>query len=107
MTRREIVIKAKLKRMGYTLIRNTNAFSFCKWSWKNVEKNKEISEVTVEVFVDPNKRTYYASIFLEDFIASPKELEKYYVVYNRLRAEMTEAGLELKERNNETNTNKH
>lgn len=95
MTREEIKIKAALKKKGYLFDPKLmkNCLCFNKYYWKNVESKKRKTYVHVVFYVYTDTKRVSLTIFTDFSISSTQELEKYYVVYNRVKGDLEELGL--------------
>lgn len=90
MTRKEIHLRSILRKKGYTYDAKLKQFS--KENWKKVEKNRK-TRVHVVIYINFEKDTYTAIFFTDTTFKSVTELEKYYIVYNRVKGDMQELGL--------------
>ena len=95
MTREEIKIKAALKKKGYLLDPKPmqNCLCFNKYYWKNVEPKKRKTYVHVVFYVYTDTKQVSLTIFTEFTISSTQQLEKYYIVENRVKGDLQELGL--------------
>ena len=95
MTKEEIKIKAALKKKGYLLDPRPmqNCLCFNKYYWKNIEPKKRKTYVHVVFYVHTDTKQVSWTIFTDFSISSTQELEKYYVVYNRVKGDLEELGL--------------
>ena len=91
MTRHEIHIRSVLRKKGYTYDAEKKYFE--KTKWKSIENGKKQTYLHVIVRVNATKQTYTATFFTDITFSSIYELEKYYVVYNRVVADMEGFGL--------------
>lgn len=95
MTRQEIHIKAVLRKKGY--IYDATRKCFDKYKWKSVENGKKQTYLHVIIRVNATKQTFTATFFTDITFSSIYELEKYYVVYNRVIADLQELGIKYEE----------
>lgn len=97
MTREEIKIKAVLKKKGYLFDPKLmkNCLCFNKYYWKNVEPKKRKTYVHVVFYVHTDTKQVNLTIFTEFTISSTQQLEKYYIVANRVKADLQEIGLKV------------
>lgn len=95
MTKEQIKIKAALKKKGYQCDPKPmlNCLCFNKYYWRNVEPKKRKTYVHVVFYVHTDTKQVSLTIFTDLSIQSTKELEKYYVVYNRVKGDLEELGL--------------
>ena len=93
MTRQEIHIKSVLRKHKWQYDPKLN--SFHKWKWKGIEKGKKSSYLHVALRLNVEKKTVRATFFTDLTFNTIDELEKYYVVYNRVKGEIEEMGLQL------------
>ena len=95
MTREQIKIKATLKKKGYLLDPRPmqNCLCFNKYYWKNIEPKKRKTYVHVVFYVHTDTKQVSLTIYTDFSISSTQELEKYYVVYNRVKGDLEELGL--------------
>ena len=96
MTREQIKIKATLKKKGYQFDpRHLPTMCFNKCYWKDVEPKKRKTYVHVVFYLHTDTKKVSLTIFTDTMIKSTKELEKYYIVQNRVKADLKELGFEL------------
>ena len=95
MTREQIKIKAALKRKGYIFDPKLMPICLCfnKYYWKNVEPKKRKTYVHVVFYVYTDTKQVSLTIFTEFTISSTQQLEKYYIVENRVKGDLQELGL--------------
>ena len=95
MTREEIRIKVALKKKGYIFDPRMMPKLLCfnKYYWKNVEPKKRKSYVHVVFYVYTDTKQVSLTIFTEFTISSTQQLEKYYIVENRVKGDLQELGL--------------
>ena len=95
MTKKEIHIRAVLKRKGYESDPIGNMLRFNKYHWTKVEPKKRKTYCHVVIYIDIAANRASATFYTEFTFKSVSELEKYYIVYNRVKGDMQELGLEL------------
>lgn len=95
MTKKEIHIRAVLRKKGYDYDSDRKRYN--KYNWKNVEPKKRKTYVHVIIYVDAASNKASATFYTEFTFKNVSELEKYYIVYNRVKGDMQEVGLELHE----------
>ena len=94
MTKQEIHIRAMLRKKKWQYDPRYNTYH--KWNWKGIDGNqKGKSYVHVSLRVNAIKQTVRATFFTDMTFNTINELEKYYVVYNRVKGEMQDLGLQL------------
>ena len=91
MTKREIHIKSVLKKKGYEFSADFGRMSFNKYWWKKVEPKKKKTYCHVVIHIINGKA--YPTFFTEFTFRDVRELEKYYIVYNRVISDLKELGL--------------
>ena len=91
MTKREIHIKSVLKKKGYKYDPNFGTMTFNKYEWRNVEprKRKTYCHVVIHIINGKAIPTFFTEFTFRDV----SELEKYYIVYNRVMSDLKELGL--------------
>ena len=95
MTKKEIHIRAELRKKGY-IYDKEYGFCFDKHHWKGVEGKNKKSYVHVVIRINAEEMTAHATFFTEFTFSTPSELEKYFVVYNRVKGDLEELGIKLK-----------
>ena len=70
-----------------------NCLCFNKYYWKNVEPKKRKTYVHVVFYVHTDTKRVSLTIFTDTSIKSTSELEKYYIVSNRVKGDLQELGL--------------
>lgn len=96
MTKKEIHIKSVLKKKGYQFDPGEfGRFRFSKHQWTKVEPKKRKTYCHVVIYVDAASNKASATFYTEFTFKNVSELEKYYIVYNRVKGDMDEIGLEL------------
>ena len=97
MTKREIHIKAVLKKKGYIFDPKplVNTLCFNKYHWKSVEPGKRKSYIHTVFYLHTDTNKASLTIFTDFTIKSTSELEKYYIVYNRVKGDLEELGFKL------------
>lgn len=98
MTKEQIKIKAALKKKGYQCDPKPmlNCLCFNKYYWRNVEPKKRKTYVHVVFYVHTDTKQVSLTIFTDLSIQNTKELEKYYIVANRVKSDLKELGFEIK-----------
>ena len=94
MTRKEIHIRSVLKKNGFIWNQGLVGF-FDKSKWKYVESHKKNTYVHVVLHLSKDLTKVYATFFTDFTFKDVKELDKYIVVYNRVKGIVNELGLEL------------
>ena len=94
MTREQIKIIASLKKKGYLFDKKPliNCLCFNKYYWKNVEPKKRKTYVHVVFYLHIDTKQASLTIFTDFSIQDTNELEKYYIVANRVKADLQELG---------------
>ena len=97
MTKREIHIKSVLRKKGYIFDPKFMPTTLCfnKYKWKSVEPNKKQTYCHVVFYLRTDTNKANITIFTDFTISSPSELEKYYIVYNRVKGDLEELGFRL------------
>lgn len=95
MTKKEIHIKSVMKKEGWEFQPGHIMLSFSKCYWKKVEPRKRKTYVHVIVYINAAENKAFATFFTEFTFKTPAELEKYYIVYNRVVGLMKELGIKL------------
>ena len=96
MTREQIKIKSALKKKGYQFDpRHLPTMCFSKCYWKDVEPKKRKSYVHVVFYLHTDTKKVNMTIFTDTSIKDTSELEKYYIVQNRVKADLKELGFEV------------
>ena len=93
MTKKEIHIRAVLRKKGYEFDPERKRFN--KYNWTKVEPKKRKTYCHVVIYVDAAANKASATFYTEFTFKNVSELEKYYIVYNRVKGDMSEVGLEL------------
>ena len=98
MTREQIKIKSALKKKGYQFDpRFLPTMRFNKCYWKDVEPKVRKTYVHVVFYVHTDTKRVSLTIFTDTSIKSTSELEKYYIVSNRVKGDLEELGLKVNE----------
>ncbi len=96
MTRKEIHIKSVLTKKGYEFDRGEfGSFRFSKCHWKLVEPKVKKTYLHVIIYINAKENKAFLTMFTDFTIKNPSQLEKYYIVFNRVKYDLEELGLNL------------
>lgn len=98
MTRLEIHIRSVLRKKGYWL--STDSFFkdrnvYEKLHWKDVENGSKFSYCHVMLYFDLERKIVNPIFFTDTTFKKPEQLKKYFVIYNRVKADIKELGFKI------------